>query len=300
MAIPPTECHLCPRECGALRSAGQRGVCGVAGEIRVARAALHLWEEPCICTRAGSGAIFFCGCPLHCVYCQNADISSGDVGQVVGIEDVATAMLDLQSQDACNINLVTPTQYADSLVEAVAIARARGLEIPVVWNTGGYERVETIASLSRTVDVYLTDFKYADSATAARYSNASDYPRVARAALEAMVNQTGVPVYEGDSLVRGVIVRHLLLPGLLEESKSVVRFVWEAYGSDVVLSLMNQYTPVGLHPGMPELDELVSNENYERLLDFADELGIPEYCWQQGGAVGESFIPAWDGTGISH
>ena len=282
-----------------------RGVCGASARVRIARAALHFWEEPCISGESGSGTVFFSYCPLRCVYCQNRDIAIGDAGTEVSVRRLARIYLELAAQGARNVNRVTPTHYAPAVVESVALARTAGLELPVVYNTSGYETVEAIGLLAGTVDVYLTDFKYADAQTARRYSNAPDYPEVALAALDAMVAQVGHPVFEeasdGDEpprILRGVVVRHLLLPGHLEESKRVVRLLYERYGDTVLLSLMNQYTPLRHFERYPELNETVPAGDYESLLDYADELGIEDYYWQEGGADSESFIPPFDQTGV--
>ena len=298
-------CRLCPRDCGVDRRADARGVCGAGARVRIARAALHFWEEPCISGESGSGTVFFSYCPLCCVYCQNRDIAIGDAGTEVSVRRLARIYLELAAQGARNVNLVTPTHYAPAVVESVTLARAAGLELPVVYNTSGYETVEAIGLLDGTVDVYLTDFKYADAQTARRYSNAPDYPEVALAALDAMVAQAGRPVFEevpdGDEpprILRGVVVRHLLLPGRLEESKRVVRLLHERYGDAVLLSLMNQYTPLRHFERYPELNETVPAGDYEALLDYADELGVEDYYWQEGGADSESFIPPFDQTGV--
>lgn len=308
-------CDLCPRACGADRSAGERGACGADERLVVARAALHFWEEPPISGTRGSGTVFFAHCPLRCVYCQNAVIAAGDAGVAVSVERLGAMCLELQEQGALNINFVTPTHYAVEARAAVAWARARGLRLPVVWNTSGYESVESVRANAGTVDVYLTDFKYADVGLARRYSHAPDYPEVALAALSAMVEEAGGPTFDevdGESrLSSGVVVRHLMLPGALEDSKRVVRLVHERFGGGVLLSLMNQYTPViadaaasgdaraiAVLERCPELACRVAPEEYERLLDYADDLGVEEYFWQQGSAAEESFIPPFDLTGV--
>jgi len=303
----PDACTWCPRMCGVNRRAGQRGVCGAADELRIARCALHFWEEPPISGTAGSGTIFFSHCPLHCVYCQNATIAQGASGKAVTFDRLVNMCLELQEQGAMNINMVTPTHYSLVIVEAVRQARGRGLALPIVWNTSGYENVSVIEALSRTVDVYLTDFKYSNPATAYAYSSARDYPQVAFAALDRMVAQTGCAAYDcfgGEQrMVKGVIVRHLLLPGHVEESYDALRLLFERYGNTVRYSIMNQYTPV-LSPtdaaaqAYPHLLERVSDAEYEALLDFADDLGIRDYFWQEDAAAAESFIPPFDNTGV--
>ena len=308
-------CDLCPRSCGADRAAGERGACGADGRLVVARAALHFWEEPPVSGARGSGTVFFAHCPLRCAYCQNAVIAAGEAGEAVSVERLGAMCLELQEQGALNVNFVTPTHYAPEARAAVAWARARGLALPVVWNTSGYETVAAVRANAGVVDAYLTDFKYADAALARRYSQAPDYPAAALAALEAMVEEAGVPAFDevdgAPRLTGGVIVRHLMLPGALEDSKRVVRLVHERFGDAVLLSLMNQYTPVLADAAAagdaraaaalrrcPELAGRVSDEEYERLLDYADELGVEDYFWQQGGAAEDSFIPPFDLTGV--
>lgn len=270
----------------------------------MARAALHFWEEPPLSGEAGSGAVFFAHCPLRCVYCQNAEIAAGKAGLTVDVGRLADICLELQGIGALNVNFVTPTHYSLAIREAVARAREAGLGIPVVWNTSGYERVETVRALNGTADVWLADFKYADPTLAKRYSNAPDYPEIALAAIAEMAS-FGAPAFdEVDGMPRmtkGVIVRHLVLPGALEQSKRALRMLFSRFGNDVLYSVMNQYTPV-MGPAAlkryPELGGRVSDEEYEELLDYADGLGIDDYFWQEGPAAQESFIPAWDGTGV--
>lgn len=300
--VLPQACNLCPRACGVDRAAGGQGTCGADDRLVVARAALHFWEEPPISGRAGSGAVFFSHCPLRCVYCQNADIAAGRAGEVITVDRLAMICLELQAQGALTINFVTPTHYAPQVRAATAIARAHGLALPVVWNTSGYETVAAVRVLVDTVDVYLTDFKYADPVRAMRYSRAADYPAVALAALDAMVEQVGPPLFdevEGQKrIVRGVVVRHLMLPGSLDDSKRIVELLHRRYGDAVLLSLMNQYTPLRDFPATPILNERVSDAAYEALLDFADSLGVEGYFWQEGGTADESFVPPFDLTGV--
>lgn len=313
--IDISSCDLCPRACGVDRSAGARGVCGADGRLRIARAALHFWEEPPISGTHGSGTVFFSWCPLRCTYCQNAVIADGEAGAEISVERLAEIYLELQAKGALNINLVTPTHYAPHARVALDLARAQGMDLPIVWNTSGYETVRSIRENQGYADVYLADFKYASRKLAARYSKAPDYPQIALDAIAAMVDEVGSPCfdeYEGDErMTRGVVVRHLMLPGALEDSMRVVRTVWERFGNSVLLSVMNQYTPVLADRAnggdafarrelkrCPELSRRVPDGDYERLLDFADSLGIDDYFWQEGGAAEESFIPAFDLEGV--
>lgn len=293
-------CTLCPRSCGADRAAGQKGYCGVGGtKIKAARAALHMWEEPCISGSQGSGTVFFSGCPLRCVYCQNRDIARAGAGKEITVERLSEIFLELQEKGAANINLVTPTHYTPEIVKAVAEARDGGLTLPIVYNCGGYEKPETLRTLEGIVDIYLTDFKYMDAEAARRYSHAPDYPEIAKEALGEMVRQQPEPVFDEKGMMKkGVIVRHLLLPGHLKNAEAVVKYVYETYGNRVYLSLMNQYTPL---PGMekwPEINRKVSRREYDRLLDYAVELGVENGFIQEGGTAEESFIPAFDCEGI--
>ena len=402
-------CHLCPRRCGAARDEGARGVCGANDTLKVARAALHMWEEPPISGEAGSGTIFFSGCSLKCVYCQNHEISTGNFGLEISPERLVEIMLELQDQGANNINLVTATHYAHLLPTAIAAARARGLVIPIVYNTSGYERASAVAALGDLVDVWLTDFKYADAGLAQSLSHIKDYPRVAASGLAQMAREIdrrgGELMDEGGLMKRGIIVRHLVLPGHADDSCRVLDLVWQTVG-DVPISVMNQYTPNALmreqggdlvdvwltdfkyadaglaqslshikdyprvavsglaqmareierrggelvdedglmkrgmivrHLVLPghaddscrvldlvwqtvgdvpisvmnqytpnalmreqggDLARAVTREEYEQVLDHADDLGFTTMFWQEGGAVDESFTPAFDTTGV--
>lgn len=303
-------CTLCPRQCRARRSEGQRGVCGETAQLMVARSALHFWEEPPISGERGSGAIFFSGCALRCVFCQNHEISQEGFGLEVTAARLANMMLELQNQGALNINLVTPLHFAPHVVEAVGLARSHGLGLPIVCNTSGYETVEMVRALRDVVDVWLTDFKYANPRLAGSLSGARDYPAVARAALEEMVgelrNRGGRQADpDGDdgmpgALKRGIVVRHLVLPGHADDSCAVLDTVWDACGNDCDLSVMNQYTPNDrMRAQGGSLARGVTEEEYELVLDHADDLGFERLWWQQGGTVSESFVPAFDATGVA-
>ena len=296
-------CELCPRRCGARRAAGERGACGETAQIMVARSALHLWEEPPISGEAGSGTIFFSGCPLRCVFCQNHEISHEGVGLPVTPGRLAQMMLEQQALGALNVNLVTPLHFAPHVAEAVRAARGAGLAIPIVCNTSGYELPEVVDALADVVDVWLTDFKYADPALAAQLSAARDYPEVAQAALGRMVANLrargGALLGDDGRMLRGIVVRHLVLPGHADDSCAVLDRVWETCGNEVDLSVMNQYTPnEACRRRGGELARAVTDEEYELVLDHADDLGFERMWWQEGGTVSESFVPAFDATGV--
>ncbi len=302
-------CGLCPRSCGVDRGKGV-GYCGMGENLTVARAALHMWEEPCISGENGSGAVFFSGCVLRCVFCQNRDIAAGSWGREITQGRLADIFLELQEQHANNINLVTPTHFVPWIARALEDAKNRGLGIPVVYNTGSFETPETIGMMDGLVDIYLPDIKYYDDKLAADLSNAPHYHRIAMDALEAMYSQVGNPQFlrgasalrvgvEDGMMAKGVIVRHLLLPGHLEDSKAVVRSVYEEYGDAVYISLMNQYTPMaGVGELHPELGRCVTSGEYGELVDYAVSLGVVNGFVQEEGTVGESFIPAFDYTGV--
>lgn len=293
-------CTLCPRSCHVDREGGEKGFCQVSGtKIRVARAALHMWEEPCISGTEGSGTVFFSGCPLRCVYCQNRDIARAGAGKEITVERLAQIFLELQEKGAENINLVTPTHYTPEIILAVRHARDCGLTLPVVYNCSGYEKTETLQTLEGIVDIYLTDFKYMDTQAAGKYSHAPDYPQAAGEALREMVRQQPVPVFDGKGMMKkGVVVRHLLLPGHLKNAKAVVKYVYETYGNAVFLSLMSQYTPLSGMERWPELNRKVTRREYDRLLDFAVDLGVENGFFQEGETARESFIPAFDCEGV--
>lgn len=296
-----SECMLCPRKCGADRSGGKTGYCGETDCVRIARAALHMWEEPCISGTEGSGTVFFTGCTLRCVYCQNHVIAAGGVGKTVSVRRLAEIFLELQGKRANNINLVTPSHFVPQIIEALGRAKSDGLRIPVVYNTGGYENVSTLQMLEGYVDVYLPDFKYLDKEHAEKYSGAADYPQKAEAALAEMVRQTGPPQFdERGIMTKGVIVRHLLLPGCLKDAKRVVRYLYKTYGDRIYMSLMNQYTPLDSldKEKYPEIAHKVSGRAYDRLVDFAIELGVEQAFIQEGDTAEESFIPPFTLEGV--
>lgn len=313
-------CRVCPRLCGVDRVHG-RGACHADLHMEIAHVQLHHWEEPPISGEAGSGTVFFRHCNLGCLYCQNHRISdcmggpfNGDAESVLAADVEATARvyIDLEQQGAMNINLVTPTHYAPSVRASIACAREAGLGLPVVWNTSGYELPEQIRLNAGLVDVYLADMKYADDELAGSLSGAPNYVESALMAIDEMLACTGALSYDDfggvPRLVSGVVIRHMLLPGHLDDSKRVIEALHRRYGDSVRLSIMNQYTPVlasradsgdasarSALQRFPELGCVVDSDDYERLLDYADSLGVEDYFWQDGSACAESFIPSFEG-----
>lgn len=292
-------CLLCPRKCGINRRTGQTGVCGVSSEIKVARAALHYWEEPCISGKRGSGAVFFSGCSLHCVFCQNREISDGKEGKVISKERLSDIFIELADKGANNINLVTPGQYIPDIVWAVNDAKSRGMKLPIIYNTSGYENVTELKLLEGIVDVYLPDFKYMDSTLSAMYSRAKDYPSVAKQALSEMVRQQPDVVIDNATglIQKGVIVRQLLLPGHVNDAKAVLKYLYDTYHDHVYISMMSQFTPIALKD-YPEINRTVTRREYERLVDYALEIGITNAFIQEGDVAKDSFIPAFDCEGV--
>lgn len=292
------ECTICPRKCGTDRMNG-RGYCSEGSTVRVARASLHMWEEPCISGRTGSGTVFFSGCPLKCVFCQNRKIVSGSRGRELTDRQLARLFLLLQDKGAANINLVTPTHFAPQIAEALRISRSDGLSVPVVYNTSGYELVGTLRQLEGLVDIYLPDLKYYSGELSARYSNAPDYFAYASRAIAEMVRQVGAPLFDSalpdeKRMRRGVIVRHLVMPGHVRDSMEIVRYLYNTYRDDVYISIMNQYTPPAVMDDYPEIGRRVTRREYDRVVDYAIELGVENAFVQEGDTAKESFIPDFD------
>ncbi len=298
------KCGLCPRNCKVNRANNETGVCKVPANIKVARAALHFWEEPCISGTKGSGTVFFSGCSLRCVFCQNEAISRGEQGKEITKERLAEIFLELQEKGANNINLVTPGQYVPDIVWSVEYARAQGLLLPIVYNTSSYEKVDTLKQLEGIVDVYLPDFKYWDPELARKYSGAPDYPDVVKDAIAEMVRQQPEPVFaydkvqDVDLIKKGVIVRQLLLPGQLSDAKNIVKYLYETYGNQIYISMMSQYTPLSHVENYPELNKRVSKRTYAKYIDYALELGVENGFLQEGDVAEESFIPDFNYEGV--
>ncbi|MBR5559632.1 MAG: radical SAM protein [Oscillospiraceae bacterium] len=291
-------CRLCPRQCGVDRSSGKQGYCGADDRLLVARAALHFWEEPCISGTKGSGTVFFSGCPLGCRFCQNYEISARGVGKAISIQRLADIFLELQDRGANNINLVSPTQYVPHIIKALELVKAR-LSIPVVYNTGGYERVETLKQLEGYVDIWLSDAKYADPVRSKNYSAAQDYPQTAFAAIAEMLRQCGTPTFDENGMLRrGVIVRHLVLPGGMKDSFAVLdRLAEQKKNHDFLLSLMAQYTPYRKDEQYTELNRRISSYEYRRVCEYAQQLGF-EGFQQERSSAKEEYTPDFDLTGV--
>ena len=288
-------CKLCARECGIDREIAL-GACRSPSEVRLARAALHFWEEPIISGDRGSGTIFFSGCSLACSFCQNREISRAASGKTVSVERLADIMLDLERSGAHNVNLVTPTHYIPSIKEAIFRAKDKGLSVPIVYNTGSYDKPESLRSLEGLVDIYLADYKFYTKKTAKKYANAEDYPAVAEAAIDEMLRQRGAFEIEDGIMKSGVIIRLLQLPSGVAEAKLSLSLLYKKYSDAVYFSLMNQFTPM---PGAkPPLNRRVTVAEYEEFVSYADRLGVKNAFIQEFGCAEESFIPPFDYTGV--
>ncbi|WP_148866803.1 radical SAM protein [Thermosediminibacter litoriperuensis] len=292
-------CRLCPRRCGVNRLKGESGFCGAADRVVVAKAFAHRWEEPCISGDSGSGTVFFSGCNLRCVFCQNYRISQEWFGRAVGEDDLVEIFLRLQAKGVHNINLVTPTIYTPQVAEALKKARSKGLFIPVVWNSNSYENPEALKMLEGLVDVYLPDIKYFDGAAARRYSRAGDYfDRAAPAVLE-MYRQVGEPVFDYKGIIkRGLIIRHLVLPGLKEDSKKILEWIKSNLPRGVYISLMSQYMPCYRAGEFPEINRVLSTGEYEEVIEYFFELGLENGFAQEEGSNSVKYVPDFDLEGI--
>lgn len=283
------KCSLCFRGCLVDRSK-KMGFCGFEDKAYISYYSLHKWEEPPISGERGSGTIFFDGCSLGCAFCQNSKISRGRNGKTVSSDELSDVMLKLQSAGAHNINFVTPTHFLPTVREAIILAKQKGLLVPIVYNTGSYDNPEALKTLSGLVDVYLPDFKFYTEKTAEKYAKASDYPRAARLAIEEMVKQAPIPIFDAQGMMKnGVIVRILLLPGHIAEAKLILKYLYSTYGDNVYISLMSQYTPMANMK--PPLNRKVTAEEYSQLVDYAERLGVTYAFVQEGEAASESFIP---------
>lgn len=293
------QCTLCPRKCKVNRIEGQKGYCKMSAELTLARAALHMWEEPCISGEQGSGTVFFSGCQMGCVFCQNKEIADGTVGKQVTIERLSEIFLELQAKRAHNINLVTPTHFIPQIAESLALAKKNGLKLPVVYNTSAYESVEALRLLEGLVDIYLPDFKYMSEIPAQKYSQAPDYSFYAKKAVAEMFRQVGIPCFDSKGMMKkGMIVRHLVLPGYVEDSKQVCSYLYQTYKDHIFLSIMNQFTPFPFLCRYPELNRTLTKEEYNEVVDYALALGVENGFIQEGETAKESFIPKFDFEGV--
>ena len=292
------ECTICHRNCRVNRNEGETGYCHMSNQLMAARAALHFWEEPCISGESGSGTIFFSGCSLSCVYCQNHDIAIGLTGKELNEDRLSDIFLELQGKGAHNINLVTPTHFVPQIIFALEKSKALGLTIPIIYNTGSYETVDTIKRLEGLIDIYLPDLKYYSDLLSMRYSNAPHYFEHATRTIDEMFQQVGSPVFDEDIMRRGMIVRHLALPNALEDSKKILKYLYETYHDDIYVSILNQFTPLAHVSVYPEINRTLSEEEYDELVNYAIELGYTNAFIQEGETARESFIPPFTCEGI--
>ncbi len=295
------KCELCPRRCRVDRSE-KAGFCGMGERIVAARAGLHFWEEPCISGESGSGAVFFSGCVMRCKFCQNNEISRGKKGKEISVERLAEIFLELEEQGALNINLVNPTHFVPQIISSLELARKQGLRVPIVYNSGGYERVETLKMLEGLVDIYLPDVKYFDDELAVKLSSAQNYFETAMSAVSEMVRQTGKPVFDenGEIMKKGTIVRHLVLPNCYKDSVEVIKRVGERFGGEILFSLMSQYTPFGevkTNPEFKKMNRRITTFEYQKALDTVLEAGLQGFMQEKSSAK-EEYTPGFDFTGI--
>lgn len=291
-------CKICPRHCGSNRYYSI-GICGADAEIQVAKAYLHQWEEPCISGSLGSGAIFFCGCNMKCVFCQNHEISQKSFGKKINVCRLTEIILELQEQGAHNINLVSPTPYALHIIEAVKEAKTAGLSIPVIYNTNGYELEETIAALDGTVDIYLPDIKYYNDTYAMKYSNTGNYFKYAAKAVLAMVEQVGYPIFDDSGIMqKGVLIRHLVLPDLLDDSKKILRWIKDTLGEQAYVSLMCQYTPMFDAAKHEEINRKLEDWEYDLIIDYFFKIGLEFGYVQELSSAASNYIPHFNLSGV--
>ena len=291
-------CELCPRKCHINRNT-TKGICSNTSTLKVARSALHYFEEPSISGSNGSGTIFFSGCNLKCCYCQNKEISNDNFGINISVERLSELMLKLQAKNANNINLVTPTHFVPSIIEAIKLARENGLSIPIVYNTSGYESITTIKLLAGYVDIYLTDFKYFDNKLGEDLSKVKNYFEVASLALSEMYKQVGINKFNDNGMMtKGIIVRCLVLPTKGNDTKKIINYLYKKYQDNIYLSIMNQYTPVTKSTNFPFLNNKVSDSEYDDIINYALDLGVINAYIQEGETSDESFIPPFDLEGL--
>lgn len=286
------KCSICPRNCNVNRLNNELGFCKSNSEIKIANYSLHKWEEPCISGTKGSGTVFFSYCNMQCIYCQNYEISKLHKGKIISIDNLVNIYLELQNKKALNINLVTPTHYVPLIKESLIIAKEKGLTIPIIYNTSGYEKVDTLKSLDKLIDIYLPDLKYYDNDLALKYSKSPDYFKYATKAISEMYRQVGKPIIKNGIMKKGLIVRHLVLPGHIEDSKKVIKYLYDTYEDNIYISIMNQFTPVN-ETNYNNLNRTLSEEEYDEVVNYAYDLGVRNAFIQEGETCKESFIPVF-------
>jgi putative pyruvate formate lyase activating enzyme len=293
------KCSLCPRKCYVNRLDGTLGFCNASMDVKIAKVSLHMWEEPCISGARGSGTVFFSNCNLRCVFCQNHEISQVGTGKIVSISRLSEIFLEQQQRGALNINLVTPSHYVPQIIQALKLAKGKGLNIPILYNSNGYENIDTIKALKGFIDVYLPDLKYYKDKYALKYSKSPNYFNTACQAISEMVSQVGEAKFDDNgSIQKGVIIRHLMLPGLLFDSKKVMDYIYTTFGDCVYISLMNQYTPMHKAIKYPEINKPLNLDHYDALIDYCLNLGITNCFIQEGGTSSAAFVPAFDLSGV--
>jgi len=293
------KCNLCPRKCSINRLDGELGFCNASMDVKIAKVSLYYWEEPCISGTSGSGSVFFSYCNLSCVFCQNYKISHEGFGKIVSINRLSEIFIEHQTRGALNINLVTPTHYVPQIIEALKLAKNKGLNIPVLYNSNGYESIDTIKSLRGFIDVYLPDLKYYNDKYAIKYSNAPNYFNTACEVITEMISQVGATKFDHDGIIQsGVIIRHLMLPGLLFDSKKVIDFIYTAFNDDVYISLMNQYIPMNDASTYPEINKILNPNHYDALINYCLTLGITNCFIQDSGTSSRIFVPNFDLSGV--
>lgn len=292
-------CNLCVRNCNVNRNLNKIGFCKSSNDIIIARAALHHWEEPCISGDSGSGTVFFSNCNLRCVFCQNHEISQEGYGKSVSIERLSKIFLELQEKGANNINLVTPTHYVPQIIEALKIAKNSGLSIPILYNTNSIDSIDTIKLLKGYIDIYLPDYKYFSDKYSMKYSKISNYSKNTINIIKEMVSQVGEPIFDSDGIMKkGVIIRHLLLPGLLFDSKKVIDSIYNEFGDKVFISLMNQYTPTYNCSKFPEINKQLNPRSYDSLINYALSIGVKNGFIQESGTNDKKYVPPFNLEGI--
>ena len=292
-------CKLCIRGCKVNRYKNKLGFCNASKNLEVSKAQLHFWEEPCISGENGSGTVFFSHCNFKCVFCQNHIISQEGFGKTITIERLSQIFLELQEKGANNVNLVTPTHYVPQIIEALNIAKSKGLILPIIYNTNGYDSLETIQALKGYIDIYLPDYKYFNDKYSLKYSKALGYRKNLKEIIKEMISQVGKPVFDEKGIIKqGVIIRHLMLPGLLFDSKKIIDDIYNSFGNYVYISIMNQYTPMNKVCNYPEINKPLNPKHYDSLIDYALSIGVTQGFIQDSGTSTTSYVPIFNNDGV--